>query len=454
MARPFSKWNWGRRKKPALSAHRVPCIDDATMVATPRLLYCHCAYAQVVPGAVKAAVLQTLCESGRSFAAVADLCELAARRDPALPRLAEGGAVKIAACYPRAVKWLFAAARAPLPGGSAEVLNLREQSPEAIGAALLSPELKPNLPAGQADGPAARSPSAPSEADPPLQPPPAPTTLRVALYEGPGAQPLPPGACLAAITALLEKGYAIEHLANDGSIAPAGRGPLLVLGCFAKGRPSVIASIPEPAGVRYQDIAGLDAARIVETVEAARVAAQAALPGEWKPWFPVIDYDRCTHCMQCLSFCLFGVFGVDARRRLEVQYAGNCKTNCPACSRVCPEVAIMFPKYKAGPINGEAVSEADLQREKMKIDVSALLGGDIYQVLRERSERARSRFSKERDATQALQERRKCLARLAQAADIPPEVLMALPAPEEIQRRAQEAAAKAQAALKTPPSPA
>ena len=26
----------------------------------------------------------------------------------------------------------------------------------------------------------------------------------------------------------------------------------------------------------------------------------------------------------------------------------------------------MFPKYKAGPINGDAVSEADLGREKMK----------------------------------------------------------------------------------------
>jgi len=152
--------------------------------------------------------------------------------------------------------------------------------------------------------------------------------------------------------------------------------------------------------------------------------------------------------MQCLSFCLFGVYGVDGEHRIQVQNNDNCKTNCPACSRVCPEAAIMFPKYKAGPINGDVVSDADLQREKMKIDISALLGGDIYTMLRERSERAKSRFSKERDSNKALQERQKCLTKLAQGGDIPPEVLMNLPSPEEIARRAEEAKAKAEAALK------
>ena len=151
--------------------------------------------------------------------------------------------------------------------------------------------------------------------------------------------------------------------------------------------------------------------------------------------------------MQCLSFCLFGVYGVDEERKLQVQNQDQCKTNCPACSRVCPEAAIMFPKYKAGPINGDVVSAADLQKEKMKVDISALLGGDVYDMLRLRSEKAKSRFSKERDSDKALQERQKCLVKLAQAGDIPPEVLLSLPSPEEIARRAEEAAAKAQAAL-------
>ena len=107
----------------------------------------------------------------------------------------------------------------------------------------------------------------------------------------------------------------------------------------------------------------------------------------------------------------------------------------------------MFPKYKAGPINGDVVSDADLQREKMKVDISALLGGDIYSLLRTRSEKARSRFSKERDEDKALKERQKCLAKLVQAGDIPVEVLMSLPSPEEIARRAEEASARAKAAL-------
>ncbi|MEI9897475.1 MAG: hypothetical protein WDN28_27360 [Chthoniobacter sp.] len=81
----------------------------------------------------------------------------------------------------------------------------------------------------------------------------------------------------------------------------------------------------------------------------------------------------------------------------------------------------------------------------MKVDISALLGGDVYAMLRLRSEKARSRFSKERDSDKALTERQKCLIKLAAAGDIPPEVLMSLPSPEEIARRAEEATAKAQA---------
>ena len=76
-----------------------------------RILYCHCAYAQVVPKAVKEEVLRQLTASGVAFDAVADLCEMSAKKDPALKQLAGQGNVKIAACFPRAVKWLFTAAR-------------------------------------------------------------------------------------------------------------------------------------------------------------------------------------------------------------------------------------------------------------------------------------------------------------------------------------------------------
>ena len=86
--------------------------DDAQ---APRILYCHCAYAKVVPPEVKAAVLNGLAEANVEFDAVPDLCEMAARGDARLRELAADGPLKIAACYPRAVKWLFAAAGAQLP---------------------------------------------------------------------------------------------------------------------------------------------------------------------------------------------------------------------------------------------------------------------------------------------------------------------------------------------------
>lgn len=255
--------------------------------------------------------------------------------------------------------------------------------------------------------------------------------LHIELYEGPGAEPLTVDDRLAAMTALLERGYTVARRSTAAETSPA----------------SHQVTFARRADGAARDISGFSAAQIADLADAARSELAAAPRGTWKPWFPVIDYDRCTNCMQCLSFCLFGVYGVDKANRLQVQNQDNCKTNCPACSRVCPEAAIMFPKYKSGPINGDLVSEADLSREKMKVDISALLGGDVYEMLRLRSQKAQSRFSKERDSDKALSERQKCLVKLASAGDIPAEVLMSLPSPEEIARRAEEAKAKAAAAL-------
>lgn len=118
-------------------------------MTTPRILYCHCAHAQVVPREVKTAILQKLCESQASFEAVGDLCEMSARRDPALRQLADAPSVKIVACYPRAVKWLFSAAGAPLPKAGTEVINMRAQTAEEACGRLFAPEIMANLPEGK-----------------------------------------------------------------------------------------------------------------------------------------------------------------------------------------------------------------------------------------------------------------------------------------------------------------
>jgi Pyruvate/2-oxoacid:ferredoxin oxidoreductase delta subunit len=94
-----------------------------------------------------------------------------------------------------------------------------------------------------------------------------------------------------------------------------------------------------------------------------------AQPG--RRWYPVIDYSRCTNCMECLDFCLFGVYGVDNLDRINVENQDNCKRGCPACSRVCPEHAIMFPDYKSPAIAGAPVGNIS----GLKIDLTKLFGG-------------------------------------------------------------------------------
>jgi hypothetical protein len=108
-----------------------------TAAPVPRILYCHCAYANVVPPGVKASVLEGLSVANAEFDAVPDLCEMAAQGDARLRELAAGGALRIAACYPRAVKWLFASSGAALPD-DVRVWNMRVDSAEAIVDGLLS----------------------------------------------------------------------------------------------------------------------------------------------------------------------------------------------------------------------------------------------------------------------------------------------------------------------------
>ncbi len=86
-------------------------------------------------------------------------------------------------------------------------------------------------------------------------------------------------------------------------------------------------------------------------------------------WYPVIDFSRCTNCMECIDFCLFGVYGVDSLETIVVEQADNCRKGCPACSRVCPQNAIIFPQHKTPAIAGAPVDAGGL-----KIDLSKLFG--------------------------------------------------------------------------------
>jgi NAD-dependent dihydropyrimidine dehydrogenase PreA subunit len=102
-----------------------------------------------------------------------------------------------------------------------------------------------------------------------------------------------------------------------------------------------------------------------------KFAPEELLAAPNRRWYPVIDYSRCTNCLECLEFCLFGVYGVDTLERILVETQDNCKKGCPACSRVCPEQAIMFPDYKSPAIAGAPVGAVG----GLKIDLTKLFGG-------------------------------------------------------------------------------
>jgi len=241
------------------------------MKRRPNLLYCHCAYADVVPEGAKRRVRAAIEKRGTACMEVADLCELAARKDPSLAEFAAGGQVDIIACHERAVRWLFAAAGAPL-ASNAVIHDMRGATADEIIA---------QLAAGAKHGHAKA------------------------------------------------RGRATQHFAPKK-------------------------------------------------------------PGEWIPWFPVIDYGRCKNCRQCLQFCLFGVYA-DRDGKVAVVQHDKCKTGCPACARVCPQSAIIFPKYTDGPISGDEGVLAGSAETGMKTDLAALSPDDLRDVLRRRSARAKSK---------------------------------------------------------------
>ncbi len=235
------------------------------------IIYCDCAWYDIISEDVKGPVLESLKDGGARFVAVADLCKMAAKKDPVLKEWAKADSVKIAACFPRAIRCLFDFAGAKL-SEDAVIYNMRTQTGEEIILGL----------GGNAD--------------------------------------------------------------TQGS--------------------------PEDISLEKE--------------------------GDWVPWFPVIDYGRCVNCKQCLNFCLFGVYGVSADGKVAVVKPDGCKTNCPACARVCPEGAIIFPKYADGPINGDAVDEEALKAGK--VDLSGLTRGEILDKIRNRG-KGRRRFSADAKST-------------------------------------------------------
>ena len=177
----------------------------------------------------------------------------------------------------------------------------------------------------------------------------------------------------------------------------AGNGPLTIVACHPRAVSELLRAAGVPVAGRDLLVLNMRSDGLADLVVRAIARPDgdgAAWPLEdpadpWVPWFPVIDYGRCQHCRQCLSFCLFGVYDAAADGRVVVANPSNCKTNCPACARICPTIAIMFPKFGGDPINGAAIVDELSQRERVRIDVEKILGENPYAALAARRAKRR-----------------------------------------------------------------
>jgi len=124
----------------------------------------------------------------------------------------------------------------------------------------------------------------------------------------------------------------------------------------------------------------------------------------WPSWYPVIDYSRCTACGQCADFCLFGVYEKGNNRVVVVNPKG-CKNNCPACARICPQTAIVFPKYEhSGAIAGSEKIDEMAEQRRQTLDIDAILGSNIYKALEMRKAKRQS-IIRQTAMQQAINER-------------------------------------------------
>jgi NAD-dependent dihydropyrimidine dehydrogenase PreA subunit len=193
----------------------------------------------------------------------------------------------------------------------------------------------------------------------------------------------------------------------------------LIIGCYSRTMKLLLERFlvdSEKIPVTYLNFLELDNEQLNHTIEdfGAKSQHQNAIteiitPNEWPSWFPIIDYSRCTACGQCADFCLFGVYD-KTDKRVSVVNPQGCKNNCPACARICPHTAIIFPKYKhGGAISGSAEIDEMAEQKRQVMDIESMLGNDIYSALEQRKVKRQSIIRSDA-MKRAMEERDKALS--------------------------------------------
>jgi ferredoxin len=184
-------------------------------------------------------------------------------------------------------------------------------------------------------------------------------------------------------------------LANERLTGVFSKGnEYLIVGCYSRSLKLLLSGVGNPAdsiSIQYLNFLEASKEQLFQEIDSfvanssqQKSFQEISVSKEWPSWFPVIDYSRCTACGQCADFCLFGVYEKKEGQVLVVNPQG-CKINCPACARICPQTAIVFPKYKqGGAISGSEVIDELAEQKRQAMDINSILGGDIYSALEQR----------------------------------------------------------------------
>lgn len=149
----------------------------------------------------------------------------------------------------------------------------------------------------------------------------------------------------------------LYHLSEDSPVWDELRGLPRRVTLWAWQHPRPLRWLLTRHGVDAEQWQLFDLRTMHAAPDAYAVAPEAPAPGRVRRlaepapvrWYPVIDAERCQTCGHCQEFCLFGVYERDATQQVRVAHPDNCKAGCPACSRICPHGAIMFPLYDQDP---------------------------------------------------------------------------------------------------------
>jgi NAD-dependent dihydropyrimidine dehydrogenase PreA subunit len=192
----------------------------------------------------------------------------------------------------------------------------------------------------------------------------------------------------------------------------------LIIGCYDRSMKLLLEQVH--AGIEKVEVAFLNFLELTNEEIAVKLTdfckdsnqvhsyREIGLSTAWKSWYPIIDYTRCTACGQCHDFCLFGVYE-KREGKVVVVKPQACKNNCPACGRICPHTAIVFPKYLyGGAIGGSEIVDEVAEQQRQSADVQTILAGDIYQALEQRKLRRQSIIRNEA-MKKAMEERDKAL---------------------------------------------